>query len=103
MKVRKNDTVLVIRGKDKGKRGPVQRVLPSDNRLVVEGVNMIMRHTKRRPGVRQVGIVQQEAPLRASNVMLVCTHCDKPVRVGFKFLENGSKARACKKCNEIIE
>ncbi len=103
MKVRKNDTVVVIRGKDKGKRGQVQRVLPRESRLVVEGVNMIMRHTSRRPGVRQVGIVQREAALHASNVMLICIHCSRPTRVGFKSLESGRKARICKKCQEELE
>ncbi|MBI4329396.1 MAG: 50S ribosomal protein L24 [Chloroflexi bacterium] len=101
--IRKNDTVLVISGKDRGKRGPVERIIPKDGRLVVAGVNMIKRHTKGRPGVRQAGIIERPGALSLSNVILICTHCSKPTRVGLTILENGRKVRRCKKCNETID
>ena len=103
MKIHKNDNVLLIKGKDRGKQGRVQRVLPSEGRVVVEGVNMISRHTKARPGLRQAGIITREAPMDVSKVLLVCTQCGKPTRTGKKQLQEGSKARVCKKCQEVIE
>lgn len=103
MKIRKNDTVLVIAGKARGKKGKVHLVLPEEQRLVVEGVNIIKRHTRPRPGVRQAGIVEREAPLHLSNVMVMCTKCDRPVRVGFRFLEDGRKVRVCRACKEVID
>ena len=103
MRIRRNDVVQVTRGKDRGKRGKVQRALPREGRVVVEGVNMVKRHVRARGGVRQAGIVQQEAPLYVSKVMLVCTRCNRPVRVGFQNLEDGTKIRVCVKCRETIE
>lgn len=103
MKIRKNDTVLVIAGKDKGKRGKVRQAFPKKDRVTVDGVNMVKRHSRARGAARQAGIIELEAPLRASNVMLVCNKCNKPVRVGFRFLEDGRKARACRSCYEIID
>ena len=103
MKIRKNDLVVATKGKDKGKQGRVQRALPKDKRVVVEGINMIRRHTKAGQGLRQAGIVHREAPIYITNVMLICTHCNKPVRVQHKLLEDGTKARVCKKCHEVIE
>ena len=102
-KIRKGDTVLVVVGKDRGKRGEVQRVLPTEDRLVVQGVNVVKRHQKGQPGVRQAGIVQKEAPLHQSKVALVCKHCGKPTRVGYRFLEDGRKVRVCRKCNEVLD
>ncbi|MBI2935226.1 MAG: 50S ribosomal protein L24 [Chloroflexi bacterium] len=103
LKVRKGDMVSVTHGKDRGRQGRVQRLLPKDNRVVVEGVNMIRRHARRRPDVRQTGIVSMEAPLPVTNVQLVCPRCNRPARVGFTFLEDGRKVRVCKKCHETIE
>jgi large subunit ribosomal protein L24 len=103
MKIRKNDTVLVIAGKDRGKKGKVQRVLPRKGRVLVEGVNMIKRHLRPRPGLRQAGIIQREAPIAISNVMLICGKCNRPARVGFKFLEDGRKVRVCKRCKEVVD
>jgi len=103
VRFRREDTVQIIAGKDKGKRGKVQRVLPKDDRVVVEGVNMIKGHIRARPNVRQAGIVQQEGPFHISNVMLVCTHCDRAVRVGHMFLENNKKVRVCTSCREVID
>ena len=103
MKIRKNDTVLVIAGKDKGKEGKVRQTFPKKDRVTVDGVNTVKRHSKARGAARQAGIIELEAPLRASNVMLVCSKCSKPVRVGFRFLEDGRKARICRSCYEVID
>jgi large subunit ribosomal protein L24 len=103
MKIRKNDTVLVITGKDKGKKGKVRFALPKDKRVLVEGVNFIKRHARARGQARQAGIIEREAPIHVSNVMLLCSKCNHPSRVGFRFLENGKKVRACHSCHEIID
>lgn len=103
MKIRKNDTVLVIAGKDRGKRGKVRRVYLGENRALVEGINMIKRHMRPRPTVRQVGIIQREAPIPAAKLMLVCPKCDQPCRVGRRLLEDKSKVRVCRRCGETID
>ena len=103
MKIRKNDTVLVIAGKDKGKRGRVRQALPKNIVVIVDGINMIKRHSRARGAARQAGIIELEAPLRVSNVMLVCNKCNKPTRVGFRFLDDGRKARICRSCHEAID
>lgn len=102
MKIRKDDTVVVLAGRDRGKRGKVHRVLPSDNRVIVSGVNLIKRHTKPRGMARQAGIIEREAPIHVSNVALVCSKCNAPTRVGYRILPDGSKARICRACGEII-
>ena len=101
--IRKNDNVLVITGKDRGKRGRVLKVVPAKNRLVVEGVNMIKRHTKPNPG-RNVkgGIVEREASLNASNVQLVCPACGKPTRIGHS-TQGDRKVRVCRKCEGVVD
>jgi len=103
VKIKKNDTVLVITGKDRGKKGKVRRALPKDDRVVVEGLNMIKRHSRARRAARQAGIVELEAPMHVSNVMLVCDKCKKPAKVGFKSLEDGRKVRICRACDEPID
>lgn len=103
MKIRKNDNVIVIAGKDKGKKGKVRRALPKEGRVVVEGINMIKRHSKTKGQARQAGIIELEAPLDVSKVMLICGKCNKPARVGSQFLEDGKKARICHACGEVIE
>lgn len=103
MKIKKNDTVLVITGKDRGKKGKVRRALPKDDRVVVEGLNMIKRHSRARRAARQAGIVELEAPMHVSNVMLICDKCKKPAKVGFKNLEDGRKVRICRACDEPID
>ncbi len=103
MKIRKNDTVLVVAGKDRGKRGKVHRVFRETDKALVEGVNMIKRHMRPRPTVRQTGIVEREAPINASNLMLVCPKCSQPCRVGHRLLEEGSKVRVCRRCGETID
>ncbi len=102
--IRRNDTVLVLTGKDCGKRGRVLKVLPATNRLVVEGVNLIKRHTKPNPG-RNIkgGIVQREASLHASNVQIVCPECGTPARLGSKILGDGRKVRICRKCQGVVD
>lgn len=103
MKIKKNDMVLVISGKDRGKKGKVRRAVPKDCRVVVEGLNMIKRHSRARRAARQAGIIELEAPIHVSNVMLVCDKCKKPARVGYKTLEDGRKVRFCRACEEPID
>jgi len=101
-RVKKGDTVEVIAGKDKGKRGKVIRVYPSGNRVLVQGVNIVKRHMRQRRQDVPGGIIEMETPLHISNVMPVCNRCGRGVRVGFKILEDGSKIRICRKCGETI-
>jgi large subunit ribosomal protein L24 len=101
--IRKNDTVVVITGNEKGKRGRVLSVMPSENRVVVESINMVKKHMKPNRKYQQGGIIEKEAPLNRSNVMLVCPKCDKPTRITNTILEDGRKVRSCKKCNEVME
>jgi len=103
MKIRKDDTVAIIAGKDKGKRGTVRVALPGKSVIVVEGLNMIKRHSRTQGAARQAGIIDMEAPMHVSNVMLVCSKCDKPVRVGRRFLDDGKKVRVCRACHEVID
>jgi len=102
--IRKNDNVVVIGGKDRGKRGRVLKVLPVRNRVIVEGVNFINRHTKPNPG-RNVkgGIVKREASLHASNVQLLCPECSAATRVGHRVLGDGRKVRICRKCEGVVD
>jgi len=103
MKIRKGDEVMVITGDDQGKKGKVHRYYPREDRLVVEGVNMVKRHMKPRANIRQAGIIEREAPINVSDVMLVCPKCNKPTRVGFLIMEGKSKVRVCKKCHEVVD
>ncbi len=102
--IRRNDSVQVMAGKDRGKKGRVLRVLAEKNRLVVEGVNFVKRHTRPNPG-RGVkgGILEKEAPMHASNVQLVCPECSAPTRIGHKVLEDGRKVRICRKCEGVVD
>lgn len=103
MHVKKGDTVLVISGKDKGKKGKVLTAIPKQGRVIVEGVNMLTKHKKPTQQMQQGGIIHQEGPIDASNVMIYCNKDKAPVRVGFKVLENGEKVRVCKKCGEVLD
>jgi len=103
MKIRKNDAVIVIAGKDRGKKGKVRLVLLGKDRVIVEGLNMIKRHSRARKAARQGGIIELEAPLHVSNVMLVCEKCGVPTRVSFRFLADGKKVRICNSCQEVID
>jgi large subunit ribosomal protein L24 len=101
--IRKNDTVEVIAGKEKGKRGKVLFVLPERQRVVVERVNFIKRHQRPTQKVRQGGIIEREGSLHVSNVMLVCGKCGKATRTGAQALGDGRKVRVCRQCNEIVD
>ena len=102
--VKKNDTVVVITGRDRGKRGRVLRVVPAKQRVVVEGVNFIKRHTRPNPQKNiKGGIVEREAPLAASNVQLICPECSAPTRVGRQRLDNGRAVRVCRKCKGVVD
>jgi large subunit ribosomal protein L24 len=103
MKIRKNDTVLVIAGKDKGKKGKVRFAYPKEDRVIVEGINFNKKHSRARGQVRQAGIIELEAPISIANVMLVCNKCNKPTRIGYRVLEDGRKVRACRICKEVID
>ncbi|MCH8863795.1 MAG: 50S ribosomal protein L24 [Chloroflexi bacterium] len=103
MKIRKNDTILVITGKDKGKKGKVRLAYPKDKKVLVDGINFIKKHSRTKGKARQAGIIDLEAPIRASNVMLLCDKCNHPVRTGFTFLDDGRKVRVCRACNEVID
>lgn len=103
MKIRKNDSVLVIAGKDKGKKGKVRFAYPKRNRVIVEGVNFIKRHARASGQVRQAGIIEREAALDVSNVMLVCSKCNRPTRIGARILGDGKKVRICRRCKEVID
>ena len=102
-KVRRNDTVQVMTGKDRGRRGQVRRVLPSANRVLVTGLNMVKKNRRARSQTEPAGIIDLEAPLHLSNVQIICPSCDAPVRVGFRFHEEGRKVRYCKKCDQAID
>jgi large subunit ribosomal protein L24 len=95
--------VLVIAGKDKGKKGKVRFAYPKKQRVLVEGVNFVKKHSRARGQVRQAGIIDLEAPIHVSNVMLLCQKCNRPTRVGFTFLEDGRKVRICRSCKEVID
>jgi large subunit ribosomal protein L24 len=103
MKIRKDDTVVIITGKDRGKKGKVRRALPNEDRVIVEGLNMIKRHSRASRATRQGGIIELEAPIRVSNVMLMCNKCGNPTRVNFRFLDDGKKVRVCNSCREVID
>lgn len=103
MKIRKNDTVLVIAGKDKGKKGKVRFAYPKNERLIVEGINFIKRASRARGAVKQAGIIDLEAPLHISKVMLICGKCSKPARIGVETLQDGRRVRICRSCHEVID
>jgi len=102
LRIKKNDTVKVLCGKDRGKSGKVLRVFPEKERVIVEGVNLVKRHTRPNPKNQQGGIVSRESSLHISNVNLFCPRCQKGVRFGVRVLEDGSKIRFCRKCNEAF-
>jgi large subunit ribosomal protein L24 len=101
--VRRGDTVAVIAGRERGKRGKVLRVLPEASRVVVEKINMMKKHQRPTQKLRQGGIIEREASLSLSNVLLVCGRCDKPSRAGIKILGDGRKVRVCRRCGETID
>jgi len=103
LRIKKGDTVEVISGKDRGKRGEVLKVIPKKDRVIVEGVNIVHRHVTPTQDMPQGGIIENEAPIHVSNVQLVCPRCDEMTRVGAERLDDGTKVRKCKKCDEIVD
>jgi large subunit ribosomal protein L24 len=101
--IKKNDTVMLISGDEKGKSGRVLSILSSKDKVLIESLNMIKRHMKPSKKYSQGGIIEKEAPVHLSKVMLVCPKCSKPTRIGNTMLENGKKIRSCKKCGEVVE
>lgn len=103
-RIRKDDKVMVIAGKDAGKIGKVLKILRKKDRVLVEKVNMVKRHMRANPYRQQPGgIMEKEMPVHVSNLMVMCSACAKPTRVGYKYTEDGTKVRFCKKCNEVME
>ncbi len=102
--IRKNDQVVVMTGKDRGKRGKVLRVIPSRERAIVERINMIKRHTKPNPNMNiKGGVVEREASINVSNLMVVCSECDRPTRSRHKLLTDGRKVRTCHRCEGVMD
>jgi large subunit ribosomal protein L24 len=98
-RIRREDNVLIVKGKDRGRSGRVRIVIPSENRVIVTGVNVVKRHMKPRGPQQPGGIVEREAPIAIANVRPLCPSCNKPVRVGYRLLVDGRKVRYCKKCD----
>ena len=102
LKIRKNDIVVCCTGKDRAKKGKVLSVFPKQKRAIVEGINFIKKHTRKTREDQQGGIIQREAPINISNLMLFCNKCNKATRVGLTLLKDGKKVRVCKRCREVI-
>jgi large subunit ribosomal protein L24 len=103
VQIRKNDSVIVIKGRERGKTGKVLRVIREKDAVVIERVNLVKRHSRPRGPQQPGGIVEKEAALKAANVMIMCDKCNAPVRVGHKVLADGRKIRICRRCNEALE
>ncbi len=103
MRLQTNDNVLVVKGKDRGKRGRIARVLQDKDRAIVEGVNVVSRHQKPSGAFRQGGIIQKELSVSVANLKFFHEQCDSPSRIGLSSLPDGTKVRICKKCGEVIE
>lgn len=102
MRIKKNDTVKVIAGNYRGREGKVLKVFPDTNRIIVEKVNLIKRHTRQAGQGERGGIIEKEAPVAISNVLLICPKCNRPTRTGITMLADGRKVRQCKKCRETL-
>ena len=103
VKIRRGDTVMVLTGRERGKRGKVLRVMPTASRVLVEHVNMIKKHQRPTQKLRQGGIIEREGPIHLSNVQVVCSRCNRPSRTGVKILDDGRKTRICRRCGESID
>jgi large subunit ribosomal protein L24 len=103
VQIRKNDSVMVISGKERGKTGKVLRVLPDKDSVLIERVNLVKRHSKPRGAQQPGGIVEKEAAIHASNIMLMCDKCNAPVRVGRKKTADGKSMRICRRCGEALD
>ena len=102
-RIRKDDTVMVVTGRERGKTGKVLRVLSDRRRVLVERLNMVKRHTKARGPASPHGIVEKEAPIDISNLMIMCEKCDAPVRMGKRLLEDGRRVRTCRQCGDQLD
>ena len=102
-RIRKNDTVMVIAGRERGKTGKVLRVIREDNRVIIERLHMVKRHQKPRGQPSPGGVVEKEASIDLSNVMIMCDRCNAPARIGSRRLEDGSGVRTCRRCGEAID
>lgn len=102
-KVRREDTVLVVKGKDRGRTGAVRKVIPNDSEVIVTGINVVKRHMKPRGPQKPGGIIEREAPISWANVAVVCPACDNPARIGFRIGPDGRKVRYCKRCDGNID
>jgi large subunit ribosomal protein L24 len=102
-KIRKDDKVIVLAGKERGKIGTILKIDPEKERVIIEKINMVKKHAKPSAQTAQGGIIEKEAPLTISNVMIVCNKCTEPTRIGRRLLEDGSKIRFCKKCGEPMD
>lgn len=103
MHIRKNDNVMVIAGKERGKTGKILKVVPEKNGAIIERVNLVKRHTRGRGPQQPGGILEKEAFIQVSNIMVMCDKCNAPVRVGRKVLESGEKVRICRRCGDPID
>lgn len=103
VRIKRNDIVKVISGKEKGKKGKILMVFPAEQKVIIEKLNIVKRHTKPSQKMRQGGIIEKEGKIHISNVMMVCNKCDRVTRISIKILENGKKVRICKKCGEILD
>ena len=102
-KIKKNDQVMVIKGKDRGRSAPVREVFPKTGRAIVTGVNMVKRHQRQQSMQQPGGIIEKEAPIQIANLKLICKSCGRAVRVGIRERQDGVRVRVCKKCNEDID
>ncbi len=102
VKIKKNDMVMVVKGRDRGKTGKVMRVIPEKSRVVIERLNIVKRHSKPRGATSPGGIIEKEAPLRIENVMIFCDRCNAPVRAGWKLNADDTKSRICRRCGEAL-
>lgn len=103
LSIKKNDTVIVIKGEESGKKGRILAVYPDKGKVLVEKLNLIKKHMRPSKKHAQGGIIEKEAPISRANVMLVCSKCDRPAKIGQKMLEDGTKVRICKKCMEGLD
>jgi large subunit ribosomal protein L24 len=103
VQIRKNDSVMVISGKERGKTGKVLRVNPKEDAVIIERINVVKRHTKPRGPQQAGGIIEKEASIPASNIMIMCDKCNAPVRIGQKVLADGNKVRLCRRCGEALD
>ena len=103
MEIRKNDSVMVITGKERGKTGKVLRVIPDKDAIIIERINLVKRHSKPRGPQQPGGIVEKEASIHVSNLMIMCDKCNAPVRIGKKTLSDGKKIRICRRCGEALD